>query len=358
MRSDAQVIDIAGFADHVQATLAFQSDFYARFSFRLPHSRARGHILRIPRIKPLALRVAVDPRALWFDFSKYSTRPDLPGRTYSGRPGIYLSYLVRDIASATGFCLGLNGNNLGYWPNQFAVADGRLVFKPVPGLYENELEDVSGPAHFLSQAGDGGFDIRTIDVVGAVAGSERKVTLQGDASFSAGVSGYPLFIRSRAVWNESRRAAWDPKLIADVPSAHQRTRSELVKRVCDVPADQAWLRHAFTLAGTTSQHELVLVAVEERESNDGGISLPAAADLMSCLGCTDAIVLGGKGDVQAVSSQEGAIVRPLLSPHDRAVSRQVHAFGMHVESDLANHERLVLERPIPCALVLCTESPR
>jgi hypothetical protein len=80
MQPDMKHIDVAAFGATVRAELCFQNEFYARHILRLPDSRARGHIFQISRSSPLSLLVSVDQQALSLDFSRYSTRPGVPGR--------------------------------------------------------------------------------------------------------------------------------------------------------------------------------------------------------------------------------------------------------------------------------------
>ena len=90
-------------------------------------------ILVIPghRVR-MSVKAAED--ALEFDFRSRVIRPDL-GPDYCRRPGIYLHDVLANLSDSRAILL--NGNNVGYWGNQFVIDDGRLVYKLKGPLFDD-----------------------------------------------------------------------------------------------------------------------------------------------------------------------------------------------------------------------------
>lgn len=69
-------------------------------------------------------------------------------------------------------------------------------------------------------------------------------------------------------------------------------------------------RHPRTCLGLVSKHKIVLVTVDGRSEQSGGMSLNELADLMVSLGCKEAINLDGGGSTTMWLADEGVVNMP------------------------------------------------
>lgn len=304
--------------------------------------------------------VGADQRALGLDFETESARPDVAGKAYRGRPGAYLSVLTRLFADTVGDCLSINGNNIGYWANQFIIRKGHLVYKTVTPMFFDDPNDISGSYPFVGQLVNSDIAFRRIKInADSPQQAHSKILLRvakptDIASIVAGISGYPLIERGRPVWSRYIDQAWDPKLVFYVGDLTDVRHRGIVRRLREAQSRGDQLqRHGLTFLGVNEAGRLCALVVAEGQSTSRGINLEEAADLLAQLGVTSCIVLGGKGDVQSISSLEGALIEPLLSPHDRDSAMPIHALGFRSSRSQAQ----ILERPIPSWVVI-TSSDR
>jgi hypothetical protein len=158
------------------------------------------------------------------------------------------------------------------------------------------------------------------------------------------ISGYPLILDSREVWQGAIEEAWDPKLVYYVGDLFGVGQGEIRVRVQQAHASKKELvRHGLTILGLNAANHPMVVVVEESPTESRGVSLGEAAQIMKSVGVHNAIVLGGKGDVQLVSTLEGVIACPFVATHDLDWARPV---------DNLNYKEYIVprdarERPVP-----------
>jgi hypothetical protein len=310
----------------------------------------RAHCLTFDGAPRPRMLFAADPVTLELDFSTHTTRPDDElGRIYIGRPGFHLSSICALASQWLGPSCAMSGNNLGYWPNQFALIRGELVYKRARGLFCDPGKYLDGTYPFVAQQTDGSFGLlwlrleRQDDRVQIVDPCSDQV-----AAVSAGVSGYPLLAGGESVWATALEHAWDPKLLYEVGHPATLPRAEVLRRLRDAHDRGAALeRHGLTLLALTRDAAPLVCVVEEHADEARGVSVEEAATLMLDLGALDAIVLGGKGDAQLVTWEEGVIARPLISAHDRESAREIMW-----ANPVLDRPPGWLERPVPTCVVL------
>lgn len=330
---------------------------YTRWSLRGQNFPFLAQLLQFKPNHALKMWVGVDQDALELDFEKQSARPDVPDRIYVGRPGVYLSRLARILRDCNGPCIVANGNNIGYWGNQFAIINGRLLFKSVTPLFFDPLEDISGTYPFLVQLTDGTFDSRGIELESQAPNTqEARILLKPRRpdvidSVVAGISGYPVIMDAKVVWHEHINEAWDPKLLYFIGDVSKLDRSTMLKRLKIAHAKGETLqRHGLTFLALDAGHRLHIMVVEEQESASRGISVLEAARIFVALEMNSCIVLGGKGDAQLVSTQEGALITPLTSSHDVDCSKPIDHLDIHRSK--TERKEILLERPVPSFVIV------
>jgi len=314
-----------------------------------------AHLIRFDQSKRYKLNVEVHPDVLSFDFRVNSTRRDIPDRNYVPRPGFFVSKKLRFLKDNQRCALVANGNNVGYWGNQFAVIKHNWVFKTTSPIFCDANEDVSEPYRFLLQDPDGTFHVEDVYVSTAapvdeksMAGFEFKRSSSSRAP-AVGVSGFPLICSGTSVWRSYLHHAWDPRLIYEVGPIVNASRAQILCRLVDAEfKGLPLLRHAVTVIGLDAEQHLILVVVEASPRSQGA-SIDEITYLLLQLGVEDAIVTGAAGDSQLASTDEGLIVWPLVSAHDKEASRLVE------ESEIATMVPSgVKERPVPGVLIIET----
>jgi hypothetical protein len=337
-------------AEHVTLTEKFNNFFYTRIELAGDEFSLRGHAIIFRNPEHLKLWTSAPTAVLDYDFSYQSSRPDVTRKEYVPRPGFYLSLLAKAFKDCLGSASVLfNANNIGYWPNQFMIVQEQLIYKSKTPLFYDPSVDISGQYTFFSQYKDGTLMVREISIKSLEPLSDtEKYRLAIDDSDSpipvTGISGYPLIRDSKEVWHTALEQAWDPKLVYYVGDLLGVRQGEIRARLHQARADKKDLvRHGLTILGLTMAGRPIVVVLEESSADSRGVSVREAAQIMKGLDVPNAIVLGGKGDAQLVSTLEGVIARPFVAAHDLDWARPIDNLG---------YQRYLVppdarERPIP-----------
>jgi len=107
-----------------------------------PQCQLVAQVLVIPS-RRFGMTVREDQDVINLDFRHTVTRPDLAGAAYQQRPGQYLTDVLRDLRQSASSAVLLNGNNVGWWGNQFVIRRKQLRFKPKGPIFD----DGDLPAH-------------------------------------------------------------------------------------------------------------------------------------------------------------------------------------------------------------------
>ena len=345
----------------------FSNDLYRRqMLVRDRKPRCLVQVVSLQATAPVETMLKYDRRVLEFDFRSRAVRADV-GRTAEPRPGIYLHEELDAIRSSGRESLLLNGNNLGYWGNQYLVdgsgLDGSgLVWKARGPIFDDgqlELYASSTTHTFLcadrrenASQGDLRKDAFSFAQIGFSAGRRMEdsgVWLKPRTPElpRAAISGLPLLSAGKPVWRSHIADAWDPRLIFDGEAIVGKDRSGILEEFTRNTLKSSQLaRHALTVVGLTKRRQLsVLVAEKSRRSE--GLTIDQMAELASSVGLVDAIVLGAAGDAQIGSTAEGILVEPLVGNHVVASARTVPA---HLLDEKRLRLRKVKARPVPCTL--------
>ena len=330
----------------------YSGPLYSRRGFVGRDYPIRGHIVNMPSGTDIRLGVAAARDALDLDFSRYTSRPDVSDRIYVPRPGFYVTQLARALFAVTDSFLIVNANNVGYWGNQFLISGGRLVYKTTTPIFSTGNHCLKDTYPFIVQDSTGaiGFERLKIQMSGAWSSFILRFESDRDDPIVSGISGYPLIEEGRPVWKDHVDDAWDPKLLyslARLEGLGQQDINAAVRAAHD--SRQPLQRHGLTFLGIHKTGTLAIVVVEEGPEYSRGIDMDEAANLLLSLDMEFAIVLGGKGDVQMASADEGLLARPLVSEHDRDSARPVDLTAFR-NSRIADPK--LLERPVPAFLAL------
>lgn len=299
----------------------FENNLYQRWELRT--DTFRGHLLKYAS-KVVSFKAGFDPQVLVIDFDKQSVRCDVAGKSYVPRPGCYMSELLAGWQRQQAVIL--NGNNIGYWGNQFLIMNNQLIYKTKPSIFYDPAEEIGNKAYFFFiMRRDKSFSFQSIYLERAAASDNtpRYVPhLEEENPIIYGISGYPLLMNNQIVWQEFVREAFDPKLLYDIGDLSGIRRVEMIRRLEQMHQQRSPLnRHGLTFLGIDQQEDIVTLSVEEN-ADSCGIDLAESAHLLQGLGVENCIVLGGKGDVQLASTQEGYMMKPLISPHDTKCKRE------------------------------------
>lgn len=326
---------------------------YDRYQVRDPRGPLVAQVLVIPQSR-LELTVQADRAALELDFRNCVTRPDLPGAEYRPRPGYYLSDVLRDLRGSDESAILVNGNNVGWWGNQFVIRGRRLVYKRKGPIFDDGLlhEYARGAHAFFSSAGTNGFRIAnlTLNCRTRKVDDSWEIDLRPTGGLPrVGLSGFPLIRNGRPEWRQSAELAWDPGLLFDLGPLREEdppTIRAVVRSLLD--AGEQPVRHSMTVIGLGVDGDVVLL-VAERSARSRGINLAEAADLLRRhFSVRDALVLGAAGDAQLATTAEGFLTAPLVAPYARAAARPIppdqFCHGLGVDQAWA--------RPVPCFVLL------
>lgn len=334
-------------------SLAFEDALYTRWLLSGTKIPFVSHFVRFHPQSVLRMWVGADQEALDLDFEFQSPRRDIPGRAYVRRPGFFLSRLTRVLRDMLGSCVVMNGNNIGYWGNQFLIVNEKLVYKKTACLFYDPLDTLAGQYAFIVQLLDGTFVARWIDMEDSPESTQRIAIRPRNTDqvhgVRAGISGYPLIRSGTIVWKDHVSQAWDPKLLYHIGDPSVLTSQVISGRlVVAHETGQPLQRHGLTFLALDACGNLYAYVVAEQEGFSRGINVDEASQILTQLGMRDAIVLGGKGDAQLVGGQEGVLIRPLMSAHDLDSARPIDYLDVD-PSRLVGQERedKLLERPVP-----------
>jgi hypothetical protein len=326
---------------------------YRRIAICGTHERIIAQALVLNE-KECNLKAEVDRRVLEIDFARQSTRRDVQGE-YVGRPGFLLSSCLDTRGPSAPPAILVNGNNVGYWGNQFLLDDGEFIYKKrTPVFHYADAHALSDTYTFLLQSSYGRlfFDDVYIDAdtpVGGGSDATFKAKLdEGPARPVVGISGYPLLRNSKPAWHANIHQVWDPRLLYDTGSTRGLHRSEVLRRLKRAErCDAQMIRHAITILGLDADGRLLLL-VAEQSPRSAGLSVAEAESLMTELGAVDAIIIGAAGDAQLGTTNEGILIWPLVSRYDREVSGVIprHLVSPRVVPVGAR------ERPVPSLLTI------
>lgn len=353
------------------------TDLYLRITHESPRRRLFAQALFISAARS-AMTVEAHPDALDVDFRKYSTRSDVPGE-HRGRPGFLLADELRRARDDGRRVVMFNGNNIGYWGNQYVIQSGVPDGKRRGPIFDDQrlADHTFGRFTFFTRSGSR-YRISEINLR-AVAQDPTQSDIGGVRPFGRtdpepeiGLSGFPLVRDGRSVWRANVAQAWDPHLLYDLPRSTSRDRTALVMAIeqrraadKDSMADAigqrtgaayrggALVRHAMTLVGVDKHGDAIVVAVEKSDRS-AGVSVAGAAGLMLEFGATDAIALGAAGDTQLASTYEGFLVSPLVESHSRP-------YAPHIPSTLWGDDvsgMPMSARPVPCLVTIGLSVPR
>jgi hypothetical protein len=338
------------FAAHVR------TDGYERYQVSNqignPQCQLVAQVLVIPK-DLFGMTVREDQEVIDLDFRHIVTRSDLAGDAYQQRPGQYLADVLHDLRESGTPAILLNGNNVGWWGNQFVIRRRQLRFKPKGPIFDDgDLPNHVSGDHAFFLHGPSGFQIVDIKLHGTKrpAGDTSEMDLRAlHALPRCGLSGFPLIRHGRAVWEPNGEKAWDPGLLFDLGASRldtHRVIREFVRTLID--AGERLARHPMTVIGLDSEGRVVLLVVEKSHRSRGITVSEAARLLRRRFDVRDAIVLGAAGDAQLATTAEGFLTVPLVADYARSAARTIR-------DDLLCDElkgKPVHARPVPCYVLL------
>lgn len=342
------------FAAHVRA------DGYERFQVSNqignPQCQLVAQVLVIPSGR-FGMTVREDQDVIKLDFRRTVTRPDLDGPAYKQRPGQHLADVLRDLRRSASPAVLLNGNNVGWWGNQFVIRRKQLRFKPKGPIFDDgELPAHVSGMHAFFLPGPSGFRIVDIQLHGTTkqAGDTTEMDLRAIRDLPrCGLSGFPLIRHGQTVWERNGEKAWDPGLLFDLGASRldtHRVIREFVRTLID--AGERLVRHPMTVIGLDGDGKVVLLVVEKSTRSRGITVAEAARLLRRRFKVRDAIVLGAAGDSQLATTEEGFLTVPFVADYARSAARRI-------ADDLLCDElkgQPAYARPVPC-YVLFRASP-
>jgi Phosphodiester glycosidase len=317
-----------------------------------PQCQLVAQVLVIPSGR-FGMTVREDQDVIKLDFRHTVTRPDLAGLAYQQRPGQYLADVLRDLRRSGSPAVLLNGNNVGWWGNQFVIRRKQLRFKPKGPIFDDgDLPAHVSRDHAFFLHGPSGYQIVDIKLHGTAraAGDTTEMDLRALRALPRyGLSGFPLIRHGKAVWEPNGEKAWDPGLLFDLGASRldtHRVIREFVRTLID--AGECLARHPMTVIGLDSEGRVVLLVVEKSHRSRGITVAEAARLLRRRFHVRDAIVLGAAGDAQLATTAEGFLTVPLVTDYARSAARTV-------PDDLLCDElkgQPVHARPVPCYVLL------
>ena len=109
----------------------------------------------------------------------------------------------------------LNGNNVGWWGNQFVIRRKQLRFKPKGPIFDDgDLPAHVSGHHAFFLHGSLGFQIVDIQLHGTTraAGDTNEMDLRAYADLPrCGLSGFPLIRHGKTVWEHERGEGLGPR---------------------------------------------------------------------------------------------------------------------------------------------------
>ena len=163
----------------------------------------------------LTMSVREDQDVMDLDFRHTVTRPDLVGAAYRKRPGLFLTDVLRDLRSSGSPAILFNGNNVGWWGNQFVIRRKQLRFKPKGPIFDDgdlphprQWPPRVLPARSLADSRSSTSSFRARRWMSA---TPARWTCGRCAPLPrCGLSGFPLIRNGQRVWEQNGEQAWDP----------------------------------------------------------------------------------------------------------------------------------------------------
>jgi Phosphodiester glycosidase len=336
--------------DHVRA------DWYDRFQISNQEQSLVAQVLRVPSAR-LSMSVREDQAVMELDFRRTVTRPDLVGAAYRERPGYHLTDVLGELRSSESSAILFNGNNVGWWGNQFVIRRKQLRFKPKGPIFDDgDLPTHVSGLHAFLLPGSPSYQIVDIKLHGTKreSGDTSEMDLRALRPLPrCGLSGFPLIRHGRPVWEQHGEKAWDPGLLFDLGASRMDGHgviSEFVRVL--IKAGEQLVRHPMTVIGLDETNNVVLLVVEKSHRSRGMNVAEAARLLRRRFAVRDAIVLGAAGDAQLATTLEGFLTVPLVAPYARDAARPIP--DDMLSSGLGN---AVSARPVPCYVVLRPSVP-
>jgi len=329
-----------------------RTGWYERCQVSHEEQRLVARVLVVPASQ-LTMSVREDQDVMDLDFRQTVTRPDLVGAAYRERPGLFLTDVLRDLRSSGSPAILFNGNNVGWWGNQFVIRRKQLRFKPKGPIFDDgDLHTHASGRHAFFLPGPRGFQIVEIELEGKKVdvGDTGEMDLRALRPLPrCGLSGFPLIRNGQRVWEQNGEQAWDPGLLFDVGSLRKDgygAISEFVRGMINVGMEL--VRHPMTVVGLDESGNVVLMVVE-KSARSRGLSVAEAARLLRRrFDVSDAIVLGAAGDSQLATTAEGFLTVPLVADHARRAAKVIPDDLLCEE--LKGHPAYA--RPVPCYVLL------
>lgn len=301
---------------------------YDRFLVRYEQSRLIAQVIIVTQDR-LRMSVHAHDDALAVDFATHQVTDPTHMDNYRDRPGFYLHERLARLLRAGISAILLNGNNIGYWGNQFVIQNGELKYKRRGPIFDDgRLEVHTTAKHAFFVGDDSGFRIESLALVGTQRENGRTlvdVVVGGDGHLPRyGLSGFPILREGRRVWEEHAEYAWDPGLLYDFGRIRDVSAGQLRQMVRErVTSKTPLARHPMAVVGIDARRQVVLLVVE-RSNQSRGMTVAEAADLLSRrFAVRDAIVLGAAGDAQLATTEEGVLTDPFVAPHAKHVARRI-----------------------------------
>jgi Phosphodiester glycosidase len=321
---------------------------YSRFLVRYTRREMTAQVIVVAQNR-LRMAVHAHDDALDVNFSSHQVTNPHDADTYRDRPGFYLHEKLAELADKGISAIILNGNNIGYWGNQYVIEDKQFKYKQRGPLFDDGklLAHANGDHAFFVET-NGTFRIKSL----ALAGTQRAegATLENLRVVTPrlprfGLSGFPLLRDGKPVWRKHGALAWDPGLLFDLGRIEGYTTIELrnmVEELLDSGAKLA--RHPMTVVGIDAFGQVVLLVVE-RSRFSGGMTVEEAAVLLRRrFQVQDAIVLGA---AQLATTEEGFLTEPLIAEHAIPTARRIP--DELLAPDLKGRD--IYARPVPCYVV-------
>lgn len=297
----------------------------------------------------LSLAVHAHDDALAVDFRTQQVINPALADTYRDRPGFFLHERLAELTEEKTPAIVFNGNNIGYWGNQFVIQNGRLTYKRRGPIFDDgRLHAHVTGEHTFFMGAEHRFRIESLALAatrGEAGHTVANVWAEDSYLPRHGLSGFPILRAGRPVWQEHAEYAWDPGLLFNLGRIGPECLAvELRKRVRQLVQDEAELaRQAMTIIGIDRLGHVVLLVVEQSERSRG-LTVDEAADLLGTrFAVRDAIVLGAAGDAQLATTEEGVLIEPFIAAHAQQVARQVpnHLLSERIRG------RAIWARPVP-----------